>query len=42
MYEKPIIELVILSEDDILTSSPGNSDIWDDGKGDNATEDDEL
>ena len=43
MYETPELNVVIFDSEEILTESyePGG-DIWDDGKGDNATEDDEL
>ena len=42
MYEAPIVEVILLACEDILTGSTDNDDIWNDGKGDNATGDDEL
>lgn len=42
VYKAPMIEVTHLTSEDILTGSIENEDIWNDGKGDNATGDDEL
>lgn len=43
MYKAPEMEVTLLEAEDILTVSGGPDDIWEeDGKGDEATGDDEL